>query len=87
MIGEMLYALLSENVEGATGRQQWSNLFKLPSRRRIFSLTGFFSADTFTTSMVMQSLIAYWFSSWFGLQVESLAVVFFFSHVIITTSL
>jgi len=87
IIGAILYSLLSVNVEGATGRQQWSNPFKLPSRRRIFTLTWLFSADTFTTSMVMQSLIAYWFSSRFGLQVESLAVVFFFSHVLTATSL
>jgi len=46
-----------------------------------------FSVDTFTTSMVTQSLIAYWFSTKFGLQLGSLALVFFVSQVLTATSL
>ena len=83
----LLYSLLSPGIEGAPTEQRWSNPLKLPSRRRIFTLTGLFSVDTFTTSMVTQSLIAYWFSSKFGLQLGSLALVFFVSQVLTATSL
>ena len=86
-IGALLYSLLSPGIEGASTERRWSNPFKLPSRRRIFTLTGLFSVDTFTTSMVTQSLIAYWFSTKFGLQLGSLALVFFVSQALTATSL
>ena len=85
--GALLYSLLSTGIEGASTERRWSNPFKLPSRRRIFTLTGLFSVDTFTTSMVTQSLIAYWFSTKFGLELGSLALVFFVSQVLTATSL
>ena len=87
IIGALLYSLLSTAIEGAPTERRWSNPLKLPSRRRIFTLTGLFSVDTFTTSMVTQSLIAYWFSTKFGLQLGSLALVFFVSQVLTATSL
>ena len=68
--GAVLYALISPGVEASSTQQQWQNPFKLPSRRRIFTLTGLFSVDTFTTSMVMQSLMAYWFYTKFGLELN-----------------
>ena len=85
--GALLYSLLSTGIEGASTERRWSNPFKLPSRRRIFTLTGLFSVDTFTTSMVTQSLMAYWFSTKFGLELGSLALVFFVSQVLTATSL
>ena len=85
--GALLYSLLSPGIEGASTERRWSNPFKLPSRRRIFTLTGLFSVDTFTTSMVTQSLIAYWFSTKFGMQLGSLALVFFVSQALTATSL
>ena len=85
--GAVLYALISPGVEASSTQQQWQNPFKLPSRRRIFTLTGLFSVDTFTTSMVMQSLMAYWFYTKFGLALESLALVFAFSHLLTASSL
>ena len=87
IIGALLYSLLSTEIEGKSTERTWINPFKLPSRRRIFTLTGLFSVDTFTTSMVTQSLIAYWFSTKFGLQLGSLALVFFVSQVLTATSL
>lgn len=67
----LVYSFLSPAVEVTTSSQRWSNPFRLPSRRRIFTLNGLFGLDTFTTSMVTQSLIAYWFSSKFGIQLGS----------------
>ena len=87
LMGALLYSLLSPAIEGAGARQQWTNPLKLPSRRRIFTLTGLFSLDTFTTSMVVQSLMAYWFATKFGLALESLAFVFSFSYLLTASSL
>lgn len=83
----LLYGLLSPAIEGAPSQRQWSNPFKLPSRRRIFTLTGLFSVDTFTTSMVQQSLIALWFHDRFGLEPWELGPIFFLSHVLTAVSL
>ena len=87
LAGAALYGFVSAEVEGASIRQQWQNPFKLPSRRRIFTLISLYSVDTFTTSMVMQSLVAYWFYTKFGLTVESLALVFSLSHLLTASSL
>ena len=87
LAGAALYAYISPGVEASTTHQQWQNPLKLPSRRRIFTLTGLFSVDTFTTSMVMQSLMAYWFFTKFGLTLESLAFVFSLSHFLTASSL
>lgn len=83
----LLYSLLSPAVEGSTTRQQWVNPLRLPSRRRIFTLTGLFSVDTFTTSMVAQTLIAFWFSERFGLDLGSLPFIFFVSNVLTAISM
>jgi MFS family permease len=85
--GAILYGFLSSKVENPGERGGWTNPMKLPSRRLIFTLTALSSVDTFTTSMVMQSLVAFWFSTKFGLDVSSLAFVFFFSHVLTAVSL
>ena len=87
LAGAALYGFVSSAVEGAAVRQQWQNPLKLPSRRRIFTLISLYSVDTFTTSMVMQSLVAYWFYTKFGLTVESLALVFSLSHLLTASSL
>ena len=87
LAGAALYGFVSSAVEGAAIRQQWQNPLKLPSRRRIFTLISLYSVDTFTTSMVMQSLVAYWFYTKFGLTVESLALVFSLSHLLTASSL
>ena len=87
LAGAMLYAFVSSKAEGVVTNQQWQNPFKLPSRRRIFTLTGLYSLDTFTTSMLIQSLVAYWFHTKFGLTLESLALVFALSHLLTACSL
>ena len=87
LTGALLYTMLSPTVEGATLQRQWTNPLRLPSRRRIFTLCGLFSVDTFTTSMVMQSLMAYWFHTRFDIELGSLALVFSLSHIVTLTSL
>jgi len=87
LVGTLLYSLLSSAVEVSGSEQRWVNPFRLPSRRLIFTLTGLFSLDHFAGSLFMQSLAAYWFYTRFGMELESLAFVFFFSHLLAAISL
>lgn len=83
----LLYALLSPAVEVRSEKRGWVNPLRLPSRRIIFTLTGLFSVDRFAGSLIVQSLVAYWFSTRFGLEPGELAVVFFLSHILSAISL
>jgi len=82
-----LYALLSPAIETAHVGQGWSNPFKLPSRRLIFTLSGLFAVDAFAGSLFMQSLAAYWFYTRFGLALRDLALVFSLSNALAAVSL
>jgi len=87
LVGALLYSLLSSAVEVGGSEQRWVNPLRLPSRRLIFTLTGLFSLDSFAGSLFMESLAAYWFYTKFGIELESLALVFFFSHLLAAISL
>ncbi len=87
VLGATLYSLLSPGVEVGHSEQRWVNPLHLPSRRLIFTLTGLFSLDHFGGSIFLESLAAYWFYTMFGLQLESLALVFFLSNIITAISL
>ena len=87
LVGALLYCLVSSSVEVGSSEQHWVNPLRLPSRRVIFTLTGLFSIDHFAGSLVMQSLVAYWFYTRFGMELESLAFVFFFSQLLAGISL
>ncbi len=87
LVVALLYGLLSPGVEVKDEARQWVNPLTLPSRRIIFTLTALFSVDHFAGSLLLQSLVAYWFSTRFGLDLGALALVFFFSHVLAATSL
>lgn len=87
VLGAILYSLLSPGVELRHSEQRWVNPLRLPSRRLIFTLTGLFSLDRFASSIFVESLAAYWFYTRFGLQLESLALVFFLSNIIAAISI
>ena len=87
LLGALLYSLLSPEVEGLSIQQKWSNPFKLPSRRIIFTLTGLFSIDTLTTSMVHQTIVTAWFNTKFGLGSDDMGQVLFLSNVLTATSM
>jgi len=87
LMGALLYSLLSSAVEVGDSKQHWVNPLRLPSRRLIFTLTGLFSIDSFAGALFMESLAAYWFYTRFGIELESLALVFFFSHLLSAISL
>jgi len=86
LLVSLLYNLLSSAVEVVPGRGAWTNPFRVPSRRIIFTLTGLFSVDHFASSLMIQSLVAYWFNEKFGLELGSLAFVFFFSRILTALS-
>jgi MFS family permease len=87
LVVSLLYGLLSPEIEVARTQQRWSNPFKLPSRRLIFTLTGLFAVDGFSTYLFIQSLAAYWFYTRFGLALKDLALVFSLSQVLAAISL
>ncbi len=87
LVVSLLYGLLSPAIEVARTQQRWSNPFKLPSRRLIFTLTGLFAVDGFSTYLFIQSLAAYWFYTRFGLALQDLALVFSLSQVLAAVSL
>jgi MFS family permease len=83
----ILYSRLSANVEVDATQRSWTNPLTLPSRRLIFTLVGLFGVDQFGGALLVQSLIAYWFNTKFGLDLGSLALVFFASQALSATSL
>ena len=52
------------------------------SRRVVFKLSGLFALDSFGGGFVIQSFAAYWFYLRFGVNPETLGVVFFAANVL-----
>lgn len=88
LASEALYLLVSTNIEArrAAGTT-WTNPLRLKSRRIILTLTALFSIDNFAGSLIVQSLVAYWFNTRFGFDLASLAGIFFVSNVLSAISL
>ena len=82
-----VYSRLSSAVERTAARDKWMNPMKLESRRRIFTLTALFSVDRLGGSMIVESLVAYWFFTRFGFELGAVAGIFFVSQVLTATSL
>jgi Na+/melibiose symporter-like transporter len=82
-----VYSRLSARIELSGGDARWTNPFRLPSRRRIFTLGGLFAIDSFGTGVVVESLTSYWFFTRFGLEPAQLGAVFFSSNVLTAGSL
>ncbi len=81
------YASISPEVEIKDLATRWVNPFKLKSRRKIFTLAGLFSVDSFGTGLVAQSLAAYFFFTRFGIEPGSLGLMFFGSAVLTAISM
>ncbi|MEK9659677.1 MAG: MFS transporter [Chloroflexota bacterium] len=81
----LTYLLLAPDV----GRTQvrWINPLTLPSRGTILGLTSLFSVDTLGSALLVQSLVAYWFSTRFDLALGELSVVFLISELLTALSL
>ena len=78
----LLFALLSNEVEAERERREWVNPLRLPSRNRILTLTALFSLDHLAGAIIVRGLLALWFVERFGMDLGSLAVLFFVSQVI-----
>jgi MFS family permease len=88
LVAEGLYLLISREVETpGAARAGPTNPFRLKSSRLILTLTALFSLDHFAGSLIVQSLIAYWFNTRFGFELGSLAWIFFVSNVLAAISL
>jgi predicted MFS family arabinose efflux permease len=87
VIAALLYSQLSSDVEVATGEARWVNPLRLPSRKRIVTLAGLFTVDSFGTGLLGQSLASYWFFTRFGIPAQELGLLFFASHVLTAISL
>ena len=83
----VLFALLSGEAEAPGRRREWVNPLRLPSRRRIFTLTALFSLDHLAGAIVVRALLALWFVDRFGLDLTGLAALFFGVQVISIGSL
>ena len=83
----LLYLQLSPAVEGNVQRRAWTNPFRLPSRRLIFSIAGLLALDSFATRLVMQALVALWFHTRFGFELEEVAYLFVGSTIMNTISI
>lgn len=73
--GFLFARALSEGVE--TGRASGRNPLG-PSRRRVQGMAALFGLDSFGGGFVVQSFVAFWFSSRLGASPATLGVVFFF---------
>jgi MFS family permease len=82
VIASIIYIFLSPAIEVHVSQPRWTNPFKLPSRKLIFTLVGLFCIDRFSGSMVIQSLVAYWFSTRFDIRLSELGFIFFISYVL-----
>ena len=78
----LLFTLLSSRVEAERERREWVNPLRLPSRNRIFTLTALFSLDHLAGAIIVRGLLALWFSERFGLDLASLALLFFATQVV-----
>jgi len=87
LIVALLFSRLSPHIEVATDEARWVNPLQLPSRRRIFTLAGLFTVDSFGTGLMAPSLASYWFFTRFGIQPRELGLVFFASSVLTAISL
>ena len=87
VVSATCYALLSPAVEVGSRSRTWVNPFRLPSRRLIFTLSGLFSVDHFGGGLVAQSLVSLWFFTRFGVDLQSIALIFFGSQLLAAVSL
>ena len=87
MVAALFVSLISPAVEASRDGRGWVNPLTLPSRRKIFTVAGMFTIDRFAGSLVIQSLVAFWFFDKFGLQLQSLAILFFSSNIGVVISM
>ncbi len=86
VLSALLYGLLSSSVEVASA-ERWVSPLRLQSRGIIFKLSGLFAIDNLASGFIVQSLVSLWFFEKHGIELSSIAFIFFASHIITATSL
>ncbi len=77
-VGGLLYALLSRAIEphlatvDAAKSSAIPNPFKTRSRRRILTMSGLFSIDSFAGGMMFESFLSFWLFTKFGMSVAAI---------------
>jgi len=82
----LLYLLLPDEPDSTAG-DGWANPFKTPSRRLIVGLNALFSVDQLGSSLTTASLMAYWFHTRFGLELDALAALSFTTQLLSALSM
>ena len=80
----LLFSLLSPAVEAPlqTASPGWRRFGLGPSRRVVLRLAALFSLDAFAGGLVVQSFVAYWFNTRFGLPPGWLGTLFFAANIL-----
>jgi MFS family permease len=87
LIAGVLYAKVSAAAESGEPPRRFMNPFTLPSRRIIFTISGFGAVDSFATRLVVQTLVALWFKTRFDVDIGEIAIIFFTANVLNALSL
>jgi len=82
----ILYTTLSRAVEAVPETHPDLRGGLRRSRRIVFGLTGLFAADALAGGFVVQSLVVLWFHQRFGVDLESLGVLFFGANLLAALS-
>ena len=83
----LVYRLLSPNVEAAReARGARSAIGLQESRGAVLRLSMLFGVDALAGGLILQSLVAYWFSQRFGVTLEQLGFVFFGTNLLSAAS-
>jgi predicted MFS family arabinose efflux permease len=83
----LLYLLMPDTrVKGKERVGGWSSLAP-ETRRTVVKLSALFSVDAFGGGFVLQSLLTLWFYKRWGLDLESLSLLFFASGIITAVSI
>ena len=85
LLSALLYNSLSPRIEIARP-PKWVNPVTLPHRGVIFKLSGLFALDNFGHGLVLESLVTLWFHEHYGLELASLAFIWFGWNLITSIS-
>ena len=83
----LVYRLLSPNVEAAREPREARRTIGLrESRGAVLRLSMLFGVDALAGGLIIQSLVAYWFTQRFGVTLEQLGLVFFGTNLLSAAS-
>ncbi len=85
LLGVIIYASLSGRVESDPNRARKSVL-SASGRRTVFKLSALFAVDSFGGGFIGQSILSYYFHIRFGLDLSSLAIIFFATQLVTALS-